>query len=186
MLRRQMIRPMRRPLIVMTPKSLLRHKQAVSDLEELANGRFYNVLDETDALEPDKVTRVVICGGKVYYDLRDMRRKRELDHIAIIRIEQLYPFPEDELFAVLDQYPNLAEVYWCQEEPKNQGAWYNSQHHLRDVVYRQNASIILQYTGREASAAPATGHMALHLEQQEQLINEALGPSWWTRLSAKK
>jgi 2-oxoglutarate dehydrogenase E1 component len=186
MLRRQIIRPMRRPLIVMTPKSLLRHKQAVSDLEELASGSFQNVLDETDELDKTAVTRVVLCSGKVYYDLRDARRKREENHIAIIRIEQLYPFPEEELSGVLDQYPDLSEVYWCQEEPKNQGAWYSTQHHLRDTVHRHNASIIVQYTGREASAAPATGHMALHLEQQEQLINEALGPSWWTRLTAPK
>jgi 2-oxoglutarate dehydrogenase E1 component len=174
MLRRQAIRPLRRPLVVMTPKSLLRHKQAISTLEELAEGRFYNVLDETDEIDKTKVTRIVLCSGKVYYDLRDSRRSRKLEDVTIVRIEQLYPFPEKELLAILTEYPNIDEAIWCQEEPMNQGAWYASQHHMRKVIYRCNPQIYLSYVGREAAAAPAAGYMALHLKQQEELVNEAL------------
>jgi 2-oxoglutarate dehydrogenase E1 component len=174
MLRRQGIRLLRRPLVVMTPKSLLRHKQAISTVEELANGAFQTVIGETDEIDPDKVQRVVLCSGKVYYDLRDARREREIDDIAIVRLEQIYPFPENELYQVLSQWPNLVDAVWCQEEPVNQGAWYSSQHHMRRVIHRHNSDIYLRYVGREGSAAPAAGYMALHLKQQEQLINEAL------------
>jgi 2-oxoglutarate dehydrogenase E1 component len=174
MLRRQAIRPMRRPLIVMSPKSLLRHKQAISSLEDLAHGRFHNVLGETDELDDSRVKRVVLCSGKVYFDLRDARRERELEHVALVRLEQLYPFPEQELLQVLRQYPNLEDAVWCQEEPMNQGAWYASQHHMRRVIHRHREDVYLRFVGREASAAPAAGYMALHLAQQENLINEAL------------
>jgi 2-oxoglutarate dehydrogenase E1 component len=174
MLRRQAIRPLRKPLVVMSPKSLLRHKEAVSTLEELANGRFYNVLDETDDLDPAAVRRVVLCSGKVFYDLRAERRKREIDDIAIIRLEQLYPFPEAELLQVLGAYSNVEEAVWCQEEPMNQGAWYSSQHHMRRVIAAHKPDVYLDYAGREASAAPAAGYMALHLAQQEAFINQAL------------
>ena len=174
MLRRQAIRPLRKPLIVMSPKSLLRHKEAVSTLEEMASGRFHNVLDETDDIPGDKVERVVLCSGKVYYDLRAARRERGIDHIAILRLEQLYPFPEAELLQVLSAYGNLKDVVWCQEEPMNQGAWYSSQHHMRRVIAAHSPSIYLSFAGREASAAPAAGYMALHLAQQEALINQAL------------
>jgi 2-oxoglutarate dehydrogenase E1 component len=176
MLRRQAIRPLRRPLIVMSPKSLLRHKQAVSTLEELADGQFHNVLTETDDLDVENVFRVVLCSGKVYYDLRDARRERGIDNIAILRLEQLYPFPEQELLAALQAYPGLRQSMWCQEEPMNQGAWYSSQHHMRRVVYRHSEQVYLQYVGRLPSAAPAAGYMALHMEQQERFINEALAP----------
>ncbi len=174
MLRRQAIRPLRRPLIVMSPKSLLRHKQAVSTLDELAGGAFQNVIGETDDLDASKVTRVVLCSGKVYYDLRDTRREREIEHIAIIRLEQLYPFPEQELSNILHNYPNVTDAVWCQEEPMNQGAWYSSQHHMRRVIHRHGEDIYLSFVGREASAAPAAGYMALHLKQQQQFINQAL------------
>jgi len=174
MLRRQAIRPLRRPLFVMSPKSLLRHKQATSTLEELANGQFRPVIGETDAIEPDKVRRVVFCSGKVFYDLRDVRRQRKIDDIAIVRLEQLYPFPEQELYRIVARWPNLADAVWCQEEPMNQGAWYASQHHMRRVVHRHKPEIYLHYAGREASASPAAGYMALHIEQQEKLIDEAL------------
>jgi 2-oxoglutarate dehydrogenase E1 component len=174
MLRRQAIRPLRRPLIVMSPKSLLRHKQATSTLEEMADGEFYNVLPETDAMDPEKVRRVIICSGKIYYDLRDARRERGIDDIVIFRLEQLYPFPEKELLAALEPYVNLSDAIWCQEEPMNQGAWYSSQHHMRRVMFRHKPEIYLRYVGRSASAAPAAGYMALHLAQQEQFINEAL------------
>ncbi|MEP5765651.1 MAG: 2-oxoglutarate dehydrogenase E1 component [Halieaceae bacterium] len=174
MLRRQAVRPLRRPLIVMSPKSLLRHKQATSSIEELASGEFHRVLGETDTLDPLKVRRVVLCSGKVYYDLRDARREREIDDIAILRAEKLYPFPERELEAELAHYPNLSDAVWCQEEPMNQGAWYSSQHHMRRVFHRHNPDIYLRYVGRDASAAPAAGYMGLHIKQQEAFINEAL------------
>ena len=174
MLRRQAIRPLRKPLVVMTPKSLLRHKEAVSTLEDLAHGRFFNVLDETDDLDKSAVTRVVLCSGKVFYDLRETRRERGIESIAILRLEQLYPFPEEELLEVLGGYPNLDDAIWCQEEPMNQGAWYSSQHHMRRVIHQHRKEIYLRYVGRESSAAPAAGYMALHVAQQEAFINEAL------------
>ncbi|MFT3931438.1 MAG: 2-oxoglutarate dehydrogenase E1 component [Spongiibacteraceae bacterium] len=174
MLRRQSLRPLRKPLVVMSPKSLLRHKEAVSTLEELANGAFSTVLDDTDVQSPEKVNRLVLCSGKVFYDLRETRRERKLDRVALVRLEQLYPFPEEELSRVLSRYPNIAEVVWCQEEPMNQGAWYSSQHHMRRVFNRYNKSLYLEYAGREASASPAAGYMALHLEQQQAFIKQAL------------
>ncbi|MFV0477399.1 MAG: 2-oxoglutarate dehydrogenase E1 component [Parahaliea sp.] len=177
MLRRQAIRPLRKPLIVMSPKSLLRHKEAISSLEDLAYGHFHNVLDETDDLDASKVRRVILCSGKVFYDLRAARREREIDDIAIIRLEQLYPFPEAELQTILESYPAVTDAIWCQEEPMNQGAWYSSQHHMRrtlDIVYKD---VDLRYVGRESSAAPAAGYMALHVAQMEEFINDALGPN---------
>ncbi|WP_206613465.1 2-oxoglutarate dehydrogenase E1 component [Parahaliea mediterranea] len=176
MLRRQAIRPLRKPLVVMSPKSLLRHKEAISSLEDLAHGHFHNVLDETDDLNKSAVKRVILCAGKVFYDLRAARREREIEDIAIIRLEQLYPFPEAELLQILSAYPNVEEVIWCQEEPMNQGAWYASQHHMRRVIHAHKSDVYLSYVGRDPSAAPAAGYMALHLEQQERFINEALGP----------
>lgn len=176
MLRRQAIRPLRKPLVVMSPKSLLRHKEAISTIEELADGHFYNVLDETDDIDKSQVERIVFCSGKVFYDLRAARREREIENIAIIRLEQLYPFPEAELLAVLEAgYPKLADAVWCQEEPQNQGAWYSSQHHLRRVIHQHKPDVYLRYVGRDPSAAPAAGYMALHLEQMEAFINDALG-----------
>jgi 2-oxoglutarate dehydrogenase E1 component len=175
LLRRQAIRPLRKPLVVMSPKSLLRHKEAISTLEELAEGAFQTVIPEVEDVNPKDITRLVLCSGKVYYDLIDRRRAEEMKHVAIVRIEQLYPFPEEELFAAISKYKNLKETIWCQEEPMNQGAWYSSQHHMRRVVNQHGSSLYLDYAGREASASPAAGYMALHLEQQEQLIKDALG-----------
>jgi 2-oxoglutarate dehydrogenase E1 component len=174
MLRRQAIRPLRKPLIVMTPKSLLRHKEAISTIEELAHGRFFNVLDETDEIEKSAVRRVIICSGKVFYDLRAARREREITDIAILRLEQLYPFPEEELLEILSAFPNINDAIWCQEEPMNQGAWYSSQHHMRRVIHQHNSDVYLRYVGRDSSAAPAAGYMALHVAQLENFINEAL------------
>ncbi|MEH6583026.1 MAG: 2-oxoglutarate dehydrogenase E1 component [Halioglobus sp.] len=176
MLRRQGVRPLRKPLIVMSPKSLLRHKEAISTIEDLAEGHFHNVMDETDDLDKSRVSKIVLCSGKVYYDLRAVRRERGIDDIAILRMEQLYPFPEAELLHTLSQYSNVQDAVWCQEEPMNQGAWYSSQHHMRRVFHSHKADIYLGYVGRDASAAPAAGYMALHLEQQEKFINEALAP----------
>lgn len=174
MLRRQAVRPLRKPLIVMSPKSLLRHKEAVSSLEELAEGQFQCVIDEVDELDKKKVTRVVMCSGKVYYELRELRRQHELDHIAIVRLEQLYPFPYQEMREVIEQYPKLKEVIWCQEEPRNQGAWYTSRHRMARVISEYNPKLEIAYAGREPSAAPAAGYMALHLAQQEALLHAAL------------
>jgi 2-oxoglutarate dehydrogenase E1 component len=179
MLRRQAIRPLRKPLVVMTPKSLLRHKEAVSQLEELSEGRFYNVIDETDALNPNEVKRVVLCSGKVFYDLRAARREREITDIAIIRIEQMYPFPSEDLQAVIARYPNLEDAIWVQEEPKNQGVWYAMESRLSRVVQRHKVDVYLRYVGREPSASAAAGYSALHLREQERFIDEALGPMPW-------
>jgi len=174
MLRRQVIRPLRKPLIVMTPKSLLRHKEAVSSLEELAQGHFQTVIGETDALPSEQVKRVILCSGKVYYELRAKRRELGRNDTAIVRLEQLYPFPEELLQEVIAPYRNLERVVWCQEEPQNMGAWYSSQHHMKNVISRHNSHLVLTYAGREASASPAAGYAALHQREQEQLIKDAL------------
>lgn len=179
MLRRQAIRPLRKPLVVMSPKSLLRHKEAVSSLEDLSEGHFHTVLDETDAIDSQAVKRLVLCSGKVFYDLRAARRERDIDDVAIIRIEQLYPFPESDLGEIVGRYPNLEDAVWCQEEPMNQGAWYASQHHMRRVIQRSKVDVYLRYAGREASASVSAGYTALHLKEQEQFIEEALGPMPW-------
>jgi len=176
MLRRQVKRPLRKPLVVMTPKSLLRHKLATSTLDELANGTFEDVLPEMDDLASSDVKRLVMCSGKVYYDLLEKRRSLERSDVVIIRIEQLYPFPEDELVDIFSTY-ELEEIVWCQEEPMNQGAWYCSQHHMRIAIHRYNPDIELEYTGRGYSAVPAVGYMSLHIEQQEALVLEAIGPA---------
>ncbi|PSS52793.1 2-oxoglutarate dehydrogenase E1 component [Pseudomonas sp. BBP2017] len=173
LLRRQVIRPLRKPLIVLTPKSLLRHKLAISTLEELAEGSFQTVIPEIDTLDPKKVTRLVLCSGKVYYDLLEKRRAEGREDIAVVRIEQLYPFPEDDLVEILAPYSNLKDVVWCQEEPMNQGAWYSSQHHMRRILTRHNKELVLEYAGRDASAAPACGYASMHAEQQEKLLQDA-------------
>ena len=175
LLRRQAIRPLRRPLVIMSPKSLLRHKHAASSLEDFSEGQFHNVIAETDELASRDVTRLVVCSGKVYYELLETRREHNLKNVAIIRIEQLYPFPDAEMFSVIADYSQLETVVWCQEEPKNQGAWYNSQHRLRRVLDLINKDLPLSFAGRLSSASPAAGYMALHLQQQENLIAEALG-----------
>ncbi|OGT64275.1 MAG: 2-oxoglutarate dehydrogenase E1 component [Gammaproteobacteria bacterium RIFCSPHIGHO2_12_FULL_45_9] len=172
LLRRQVVRPYRRPLIVMTPKSLLRHKLAVSPLESLAKGRFEVVLPEIDALSPKEVTRVILCSGKVYYDLLSKRRELNDTKTAIVRIEQLYPFPYDALREAMAAYVNANTVIWCQEEPQNQGAWFISQHRLENCLLPGQT---LSYAGREPSAAPAAGYAALHQKQQAALIAAALG-----------
>ncbi len=173
LLRRQVIRPLRKPLIVMTPKSLLRHKEAISTLEELTGGEFQVVMEDTTT-ERDRITRIILCSGKVYYDLLERKKEDQLDHVAIIRIEQLYPFPQAILSDVLAGYPNLDTAVWCQEEPMNQGAWYSSQHHLRRALHDKFPALYLHYAGREASAAAAAGYMSLHLQQQQALVEQAL------------
>ncbi|TWX71811.1 2-oxoglutarate dehydrogenase E1 component [Colwellia demingiae] len=171
MLRRQVVRPMRRPLVVMSPKSLLRHPLAVSSLEEMSTGIFHSVIGEVDELDAKAVERVVFCSGKVYYELLEQRRKNELNNIAIVRIEQLYPFPEQELQAVLKEYQHVKQFVWCQEEPQNQGAWYCSQHNFRAAIPENTT---LTYAGRKASAAPAVGYMSVHVKEQQALVTQAL------------
>ena len=171
MIRRQVVRPMRRPLVVMSPKSLLRHPLCTSSLEELAEGTFQPAIPEVDNLDPAKVKRVVFCSGKVYFDLLEQRRNNEQDDVAIVRIEQLYPFPMEDVKAAIEQYTNVEDFVWCQEEPQNQGAWYCSQHNFRAAI---PAGADLKYAGRPASASPAVGYMSVHLKQQKALVEDAL------------
>ncbi len=170
MLRRQLCMTTRKPLVVMSPKSLLRHKLAVSSLDELANGEFQHLIGDASA-DAKKVQRVVLCSGKVYYDLLEDQTKRGQDDVAIIRVEQLYPFPRPQLAAELKKYGKAADVVWCQEEPMNQGAWYQIRHHLQACLADgQN----LHYAGRPRSPSPAVGHMADHLRELQQLLADAL------------
>ena len=171
MLRRQMMQPFRKPLIVMTPKSLLRHKLSVSSLEDLTRGHFFNIIDEVDDIQAAKVTRVVFCSGKVYFDLLDSRRSDAIHNVALVRIEQLYPFPAEEYAAILRKYSNAREVVWCQEEPQNQGAWYQIRHRLQEGLSPDHQ---LLYAGRAPAAAPATGIFKMHVEQQQGLVDAAL------------
>jgi len=173
LLRRQMIRPYRKPLILITPKSLLRHKDSVSPLEEFANDKFNPVNEDWDAkdIEPAQVTRVIFCSGKVYYDLRNERKARGIRDLPLVRIAQLYPFAHDEFRAQIERYKSATEIVWCQEEPRNQGAWRHIQHYLlRHLLPHQK----LYYAGRESSASPAAGYKALHDEQQKALVDQAL------------
>jgi 2-oxoglutarate dehydrogenase E1 component len=171
LLRRQMVRALRKPLIIMTPKSLLRHALSVSRLEELASGVFHNVIDDVDDIKPSAVTRIVLCTGKVYFDLLKSRRESKVDTVAVVRLEQLYPFPSDEYEAVIRKYSNAREVVWCQEEPQNQGSWYQIRHRLQLPL---SAKHELLYAGRAGAAAPATGIAALHEQQQKNLVTAAL------------
>ena len=173
MLRRQVIRPLRKPLIALTPKSLLRHPLAISTLEDLAEGSFQTVIPEVDTVDPAKVERLIMCSGKVYYDLLTKRRNEQREDTIIVRVEQLYPFPEEDLAEAIAPYKNLKKVIWCQEEPMNQGAWYCSQHHMRRVASAHQKGLFLEYAGREASASPACGYPSMHAEQQEKLLNDA-------------
>ncbi len=172
LLRRQMVRNSRKPLIVMTPKSLLRHKLCISTLEDLTGGAFNWVMPEVDKLQDEEVRRVVICSGKIYYELLEARRVNRIHDIAILRIEQLYPFPGEQLNVILDQYVNTNELIWCQEEPKNQGAWDFSKVRIPAFI---NKRWQLGYAGREPSSVPAVGSAKLHAKQQQAIINTALG-----------
>jgi len=180
MLRRQMIRPLRKPLIVMMPKSLLRRKESTSSLEDLAKGKFEVVIGEKEKLQARKVQRIIFCSGKVYFDIVAERARREIDDIAVVRIEQLYPFPHDELAAQLTLYPNAGSVIWTQEEPGNQGAWHRIQHYLLRHL-RPDQS--LGYALRPSSASPAVGYLSKHNEQQKELIEAALT---WQQAATQK
>ncbi|VAW55171.1 2-oxoglutarate dehydrogenase E1 component, partial [hydrothermal vent metagenome] len=172
LLRRQMLRKYRKPLIVMTPKSLLRHNLAVNTLDDICLGEFKKVIDEIDAIVAGDTKRVVMCSGKVFYDLLIQRREFALKHVVIIRIEELYPFPVDSLNIILQQYENASELVWCQEEPKNQGAWdYFEPRFAAKLSHHCD----VEYVGRDPSAAPAVGSSKVHAQQQKKLIREALG-----------
>jgi 2-oxoglutarate dehydrogenase E1 component len=171
LLRRQMLRDCRKPLIVLTPKSLLRHKLAVSTLDELSGGAFELVIPDRTAKPGQKVRRVVLCAGKVYYDLIEDAARRNVSDVAIVRVEQLYPFPRAEVKRELAKYPATKEVVWCQEEPMNQGAWYQIQHHLLACIGDEHS---LHYAGRVRSPAPAAGHLNTHLAEQAALVEQAL------------
>ncbi len=171
LLRRQMIRTFRKPLVIMSPKSLLRHRLAVNPLEDLCEGEFYTVMPEVDDIKPKNVDRIVFCGGKVYYDILETRRERNLGNVAVVRIEQLYPFPQECFEEQIRRYPKAKHIVWAQEEPENQGAWYQIQHRLRASLTPKH---VLSYAGREPSASPAVGRFSVHVEQQTELVRQAL------------
>ncbi|MDO8413477.1 MAG: 2-oxoglutarate dehydrogenase E1 component, partial [Gallionellaceae bacterium] len=173
LLRRQMLRPMRKPLIVFTPKSMLRSKDAASPLSELAQGEFQPVMAEVEALKKTKVKRIIACSGKIYYELMAARREQNIQDMAIIRLEQLYPFPHEAFEAQIAAYPHATEVVWCQEEPGNQGAWHRIQHYLLRHLRR---GMRLDYALRPSSASPAAGYLAVHNEQQKAVIAAAFRP----------
>jgi 2-oxoglutarate dehydrogenase E1 component len=176
LLRRQMIRPFRKPLVILTPKSLLRNKDAGSPLTELASGGFRTVIGELDdSIDPASVKRVLACSGKVYYDLVHGRKERGLDNVAIVRVEQLYPFPHKAFETELRKYSKATEVIWVQDEPQNQGPWFYVQHHLYENMSEGQK---LAYAGRPASASPAVGYLSKHQEQQKALVEQALAPKY--------
>src|SRR3954454_14472038 len=172
LLRRQMLRPFRKPLVVMSPKSLLRKKEAASSINDLANGAFQTIIPDTTSVDEKGVKRVIACCGKVYYDLATKKIEAKRDDVALIRVEQLYPFPHKQFEAEMKRYPNAHEVVWCQEEPQNQGAWYQTAHYFRENMREDQK---LYYAGRPASASPAGGYMARHIERQKQLVEQAFG-----------
>jgi 2-oxoglutarate dehydrogenase E1 component len=171
MLRRQMVRSFRKPLIVMTPKSLLRHKSSVSPLTDLSAGEFRSIIPEVERIPVEDTRRVVFCSGKVYYDLLEARQVHGIADIAIVRIEQLYPFPVRDYAGWIDKYGHVQEIVWCQEEPQNQGAWYQIRHRLQEPLQDHQQ---LYYAGRPGAAAPASGIFKVHLQQQQALVEAAL------------
>jgi 2-oxoglutarate dehydrogenase E1 component len=174
LLRRQMIRPVRKPLIVMTPKSLLRHPLSTSAIADLSEGRFRPLIDSSAQAEVNAVRRIVFCSGKVYFDLAEARRQKSIDNVAIVRIEELYPFPTEEYANTIYRYSKANEIVWCQEEPQNQGAWYQIRHRLQEPLSERHE---LYYAGRPGAAAPASGIYALHTRQQEAFVAAALAAS---------
>jgi 2-oxoglutarate dehydrogenase E1 component len=177
-LRRQMHRSFRKPLIIMSPKMLLRYKWAVSPLSDFTDGGFATVLDEPApgtvdvgvTIDPARVTRVILCSGKVYYSLLAGRAEREIDTAVLVRVEQLHPFPRQELAAILARYPQARQVYWVQEEPSNMGAWHFIWNQMRPILPE---GLTLSYVGRRAAASPATGSYKIHQQEEADLINRA-------------
>jgi 2-oxoglutarate dehydrogenase E1 component len=171
LLRRQMIRPYRKPLIIMSPKSLLRNPLASSSINELSDSEFQLVIPETDRIDPKKVDRVVITSGKIYYELLEQRREKKMDNVAIVRIEQLYPFPDEACRTMLGPYAHVKDMIWCQEEPQNQGAWITIAPFIATVLGQGQT---LRYAGRMASASPAVGYHSIHEKEQEEIVIQAL------------
>jgi 2-oxoglutarate dehydrogenase E1 component len=171
LLRRQVLQPTRKPLVVMTPKSLLRSKAATSQLKVLTDGRFQQVIGDRGPGKAEEIKRVVFCSGKVYYDLAEKRDAENVREVAVMRVEQLYPFPEADLRGFVEEFPNATEVVWCQEEPQNQGAWYQIRHHLQACISDRHE---LKYVSRPHSASPAVGYYAVHVQEQQALVNEAI------------
>jgi 2-oxoglutarate dehydrogenase E1 component len=171
LLRRQMKRDFRKPLVVMTPKSLLRHKLAVSFLADLTDGTFHEVLDDTMPLDPAGVSRLLLCNGKVYYDLLTERENRQVKDTALVRIEQLYPFPEKAVSEVLTRYHQAKDIVWVQEEPRNMGAWSFLLEHTSGLL---RPGLLFRYIGRGAQASPAVGSQKIHQQEQARIIEQAL------------
>jgi 2-oxoglutarate dehydrogenase E1 component len=172
-LRRQQVRDLRKPLVIFTPKSLLRNKDATSPLSDFTRGSFHTVIGEqNEAIEAAKVKRVIACSGKVYYDLVKKREEKKASDVAVIRVEQLYPFPHKAFAAELKKYSNATEIVWCQDEPQNQGSWFFIQHQIHENMTEGQK---LGYAGRPASASPAVGYAHLHQEQQKALLDQAYG-----------
>jgi 2-oxoglutarate dehydrogenase E1 component len=174
LLRRQVLQPTRKPLIVMTPKSLLRSKAATSEIKVLSEGKFQQVIGDRGPGDAEEIRRVVFCSGKVYYELAEKRDAENIREVAVMRAEQLYPFPESDLRGFVNEFPNATEVVWCQEEPQNQGAWYQIRHHLQACISDRHE---LKYVGRPHSASPAVGYFTRHNEEQQALVNEAILPT---------
>jgi len=172
LLRRQALRVDKKPLVIMSPKSLLRHPKVVASIEELAEGRFHEVIPDENTDDSGKTKRLVFCSGKVYYDLEDMRQKEKPDNVAIVRIEQFYPFPDESISKILDRYKNTEQIVWCQEEPQNMGGWQYMEPRMRSMLHDKQK---LEYAGRVASASPATGSAQIHAAEQELLVKEGLG-----------
>ena len=168
-----MLQPLRKPLIVLTPKSLLRSKASTSVLEILSAGKFQQVIGDRGPGNAGEIKRVVFCSGKIYYELAEKRDAENIREVAVMRVEQLYPFPEDDLRGFVNEFPNAREVVWCQEEPQNQGAWYQIRHHLQACISERHE---LKYTGRPHSASPAVGNYTVHLEEQQELVRAAILP----------
>jgi 2-oxoglutarate dehydrogenase E1 component len=169
-LRKQAKQDDKKPLIIMSPKSLLRHPLATSKTEDLAKGKYKPFIPDTE-VEMDKVDRLIICSGKVYYDLYKQRQNEDIDNVAIARLEQFYPFPNGDIKSILEEYSNVEDIVWCQEEPKNMGAWtFIAPRIMQELQDGQN----LRYVGRQASASPAAGQMKIHKAEQEKLVNQAL------------
>jgi 2-oxoglutarate dehydrogenase E1 component len=169
LLRRQVIKPWRKPLIIMTPKSLLRNPAATSTLEEMSTGYFKSVIDDK-TVKADKVTKIILCNGKVYYDLIAKRIDKH-SHVAIVRIEELYPAPIDYLTEAFARYKNAKKIVWLQEEPQNKGAWYHMRHFLERVLTKHQKLLCV---ARDRSSTPAVGYHALYVKQQAEIVNKAL------------
>jgi 2-oxoglutarate dehydrogenase E1 component len=180
MLRRQALQEVVRPLVVMTPKSLLRLPAATSTIEELTSGGFQPVIDDAKVQDKSKVRRILLCSGKVFYDLEAARADAHDERVSIVRLEQFYPFPAAKIKEIIASYQNASEIFWVQEEPQNMGGWFFVQPRLMEI----KGNLELRYAGRSASASPATGSYAIHELEHRKLVDEALIAKDATEISA--